>query len=60
MEDLAYLCEIMGFDTGIDIPKLVAVRQILATVLPHERLAGAIAVAGLPKKYHSAKTMALA
>jgi hydroxymethylglutaryl-CoA lyase len=60
MEDLAYLCEVMGFETGIDIMKLVAVRQILAAVLPHERLVGAIAVAGLPKKYHSVTTTSLA
>jgi hydroxymethylglutaryl-CoA lyase len=49
MEDLAFLCESMGFSTGIDIPRLVAVRDIVKAALPDERLSGAIAVAGLPK-----------
>jgi len=60
IEDLAFLCETMGFATGIDIPKLLAVRQTLASALPQERLAGAIAVAGLPKNYQPAKNLATA
>lgn len=53
MEDIAYLCESMGFETGIDLAKLVRVREILRRALPNERLNGAIAVAGPPKTYHS-------
>jgi hydroxymethylglutaryl-CoA lyase len=49
MEDLAFLCDTMGFGTGIDLPALVRIRRILAECLPQERLAGAIAVAGLPR-----------
>ncbi len=51
MEDLAFLCEGMGFHTGVDLSRLVEVRAILARVLPDEPLAGAIAVAGTPKHY---------
>jgi hydroxymethylglutaryl-CoA lyase len=50
MEDLAFLCETMGYSTGIDITRLVAVRQILARELPNEKLSGAVALAGLPRK----------
>ncbi|MFM1987895.1 MAG: hypothetical protein RJA99_852 [Pseudomonadota bacterium] len=50
MEDLAFLCATMGFETGVDIPALVRVRRILAETLPDERLAGAIALAGLPRE----------
>jgi hydroxymethylglutaryl-CoA lyase len=58
MEDLAFLCESMGFATGIDIPKLIAVRRILEEALPDEKLAGAIAVAGLPRNHSSVPTRA--
>jgi hydroxymethylglutaryl-CoA lyase len=50
IEDLAFLCDAMGYPTGIDIGKLVGVRQVLVRALPNERLAGAIAIAGLPRK----------
>ncbi len=56
IEDLAFLCDSMGFSTGIDIDGLVSVRRILSRALPDEKLAGAIAVAGLPRK--PAKTVA--
>jgi hydroxymethylglutaryl-CoA lyase len=51
IEDLAFMCQAMGFSTGVDIDKLVAVRQILARELPDEKLSGAIAIAGLPREY---------
>ncbi|MDX1821840.1 MAG: hydroxymethylglutaryl-CoA lyase [Paracoccaceae bacterium] len=47
-EDLAYLCERMGFATGIDIPALAAIRGILATEMPDETLFGALARSGPP------------
>lgn len=50
-EDLAFLCETMGLDTGIDIARLVKVRSLLTEALPDERLAGAIAAAGLPRTF---------
>lgn len=47
-EDLVYLCETKGFDTGIDIEALVAVRAIPHSEMPGEKLHGALAQAGLP------------
>lgn len=48
-EDLVYLCERKGFATGIDLEKLVAVREIAAVEMPDEPLYGALASAGVPK-----------
>jgi hydroxymethylglutaryl-CoA lyase len=47
-EDLVFLCESMGFPTGIDLDKLVAVRSILKSEMPGEALYGGLARAGLP------------
>jgi hydroxymethylglutaryl-CoA lyase len=47
-EDLVYLCERMGFATGIDLDRLVAIRTILSTEMPGEPLYGAIARSGPP------------
>jgi hydroxymethylglutaryl-CoA lyase len=48
-EDLVFLCESKGFPTGIDIEKLVAVREILHEQMPNEPLYGGLARAGLPR-----------
>ena len=53
-EDLVFLCESKGIDTGIDIEKLVAVRAILRSEMPHEALYGGLARAGLPDRKSSA------
>jgi hydroxymethylglutaryl-CoA lyase len=50
-EDLAFLLEAMGYDTGVDIDKLVAARAILAEALPGEALYGHVPDAGLPKGF---------
>ncbi|MGY6151305.1 hydroxymethylglutaryl-CoA lyase [Paraburkholderia graminis] len=50
-EDLAFLLEAMGYDTGIDIDALVAARSILAEALPGEALYGHVQDAGLPKGF---------
>jgi hydroxymethylglutaryl-CoA lyase len=50
-EDTAFLLESMGFDTGLDIQKLVALRGKVAQWLPDERVGGMIAQAGLPKTF---------
>lgn len=55
-EDCAYLLESLGFDTGIDIDKLVAARRAIEPWLPGERFSGHIAEAGLPKAFHPALT----
>jgi len=47
-EDLVFLCESKGFNTGIDIEKLIAVRAILRSEMPNETLYGGLARAGLP------------
>jgi hydroxymethylglutaryl-CoA lyase len=47
-EDLVFLCEEKGFATGIDIPKLLAARQIPESEMPDEPLHGGLARAGLP------------
>ncbi len=47
-EDLVFLAERKGFATGIDLEKLVAVRDIAAAQMPDETLYGALARAGAP------------
>ncbi|MEX3936364.1 hydroxymethylglutaryl-CoA lyase [Paraburkholderia phymatum] len=50
-EDLAFLLEAMGYETGVDIDKLGAARAILAEALPDEALYGHVQDAGLPKGF---------
>ncbi|MCA0213639.1 MAG: hydroxymethylglutaryl-CoA lyase [Proteobacteria bacterium] len=50
-EDLVFLLESMGLDTGIDIDKLVAARAILAEALPGEPLYGHVPDAGVTKGF---------
>lgn len=47
-EDLVFLLEAMGWETGIDIQQLLRVRDILKKELPQVELLGAMAKAGLP------------
>lgn len=51
-EDLAFMLEAMGFDTGIDLDALIEAQRLLATLLPGQTLYGKIAAAGLPKQFH--------
>jgi hydroxymethylglutaryl-CoA lyase len=51
MEDLVFLLESMGLSTGVDLAKLIAVRDILKTALPTLQLHGNLAKAGLPKNF---------
>lgn len=48
MEDLVYLCETGGFETGVNLEKLIAVRDVLRSEMPNEKLYGGMAKAGLP------------
>ncbi|MGF6735687.1 hydroxymethylglutaryl-CoA lyase [Paraburkholderia youngii] len=50
-EDLVFLLEAMGYDTGVDIDRLIAARAILAEALPGEALYGHVQDAGLPKGF---------
>ncbi|MCL4740033.1 MAG: hydroxymethylglutaryl-CoA lyase [Burkholderiaceae bacterium] len=54
MEDLVFLLEGMGLKTGVDIDKLLAVREIPARSLGAGELHGALARAGLPKGWSPA------
>ena len=51
MEDLVFMLEAMGLRTGVDLERLVRVREIITENLPAEPLHGAIAAAGLPKGF---------
>jgi hydroxymethylglutaryl-CoA lyase len=52
-EDLVFMLESMGFDTGIDLAKLIAARAALAAGLPDEALHGQVPKAGIPRTFHS-------
>jgi hydroxymethylglutaryl-CoA lyase len=47
-EDLVFMLQSMGYETGIDLEKLLKVRAIVAAALPGEPLYGFTADAGLP------------
>lgn len=49
LEDLIYLVETKGFETAVDIEKIIEMRSILADAMPEEMLYGALAKAGPPK-----------
>jgi hydroxymethylglutaryl-CoA lyase len=48
-EDLVWMLESMGLDTGIDLERLLAVREQVKEALPEETLYGYLAEAGLPR-----------
>ena len=47
-EDLVFMLQAMGLKTGIDLPRLLEVRKIVAEALPGEPLYGFTPEAGLP------------
>jgi hydroxymethylglutaryl-CoA lyase len=47
-EDLVFMLEAMGLNTGVDIGKLLAAREVLASAVPNEELYGYVPAAGLP------------
>ena len=51
-EDLVFMLAAMGLETGIDIDKLLGVRDILRRALPDEPLYGFTPDAGLPLGFH--------
>lgn len=55
-EDLAFMLDSMGCDTGIDLEKLMKVRTILQESLPGEPLYGFLADVGLPLGYSKTST----
>jgi hydroxymethylglutaryl-CoA lyase len=50
-EDLVFMLDSMGYDTGIDLTRLLASRAVLADALPGEPLYGYLARAGLPTQF---------
>lgn len=54
MDDLCFMLDSMGLRTGVDLEKLLAVRQIVSETLPDIPMQGALARAGLPQNYRSA------
>jgi hydroxymethylglutaryl-CoA lyase len=59
-EDLVYLFEAMGVDTGIDLGKLLAARAVLAEGLPGEPVYGYVADAGFAKTFRPAAAQRIA
>ena len=53
-EDLVFMLEAMEYDTGIDLEKLLGVREIVADALPGEPLYGFTPDAGLPLGFREA------
>ena len=54
MEDLCFMLDSMGYETGVDLQKLVKVRELVSQSLPDIAMQGALARAGLPRGYVSA------
>jgi hydroxymethylglutaryl-CoA lyase len=50
-EDLVFMLQSMGFETGIDLARLIAARAILEQGLPSEPKHGQVARAGIPKTF---------
>jgi hydroxymethylglutaryl-CoA lyase len=56
-EDVAFMLNSMGIDTGIDLQALLEVRAWVGGQLEGESLHGAIYKAGLPKTYASIQSV---
>ncbi|SSW68549.1 hydroxymethylglutaryl-CoA lyase [Achromobacter agilis] len=52
-EDLVFMLESMGIGTGVDLDRLLALRETASRWLPDQPLHGALWRAGLPKTYSS-------
>ena len=51
MEDTAFMMEATGFDTGIDLDRLIEVRRMLEGFMPGITFHGDLQKAGIPKNY---------
>ena len=54
MDDLCFMLDSMGLRTGVDLERLLQVRNIVQAALPDIEMHGALARAGLPRNYVSA------
>lgn len=57
-EDLAFMLAAMGFETGIDLDRLMGVRKVLRDALPGEPLHGFLAGAGVPLGWRQTRVAA--
>lgn len=57
-EDLVFMFEAMGIDTGVDIGKLLQAREVLRAGLPGEPVYGMTPEAGLPQGFRHAREAA--
>jgi hydroxymethylglutaryl-CoA lyase len=55
-EDLCFMLAAMGLETGIDLPALLEVREIVAGALPDQELYGFTPLAGLPLGFRDMAT----
>src|SRR6202020_1027733 len=53
-EDLVFMLESMGFETGIDLEELIEGRHLLHEGLPAEPLHGQVPKAGIPRTFRAA------
>jgi hydroxymethylglutaryl-CoA lyase len=51
MDDLCFMLDSMGLRTGVDLERLLQVRNIVHAALPDIEMHGALARAGLPRNY---------
>jgi hydroxymethylglutaryl-CoA lyase len=51
MEDTAFMLEAMGFDTGINLDRLIEVRRMVEGFMPGIAFHGDLPKAGIPKNY---------
>ena len=51
MDDLCFMLDSMGLRTGVDLERLLQVRNIVKAALPDIEMHGALARAGLPRNY---------
>ena len=54
MDDLCFMLDSMGLRTGVDLERLLEVRNIVSETLPDIAMQGALARAGLPHNYQTA------
>jgi hydroxymethylglutaryl-CoA lyase len=52
-EDLVFMFEAMGVQTGIDLDKLMLARKMMVAAIPQEPTYGHFALAGLPKGFRA-------
>jgi hydroxymethylglutaryl-CoA lyase len=58
MDDLCFMLDSMGLATGVDLTRLLGVRDIVRAALPDIEMHGALARAGLPRNYVTASERA--